>query len=231
MGYNAFKSRKKEEYYQIAMEEFLKNGFHQTTMRDLAKKCGKSPGAFYKHFSSKEEIVHHFYLRELENFKKKAKEIESSRLKSSKRLIDLFSYRFKAFSSYHKILFDLAGTATDPHSPLSPFSRKSRPIRIAYIKIFKKILKRTDFHCHKNLQKYIGALMWYCMMAVLFFWVFDRSKNQSNTIKIIELSLPLVVIGLKATRFPLPRQINKKLHAFVQLLFKRSSISGDSYEH
>lgn len=231
MGHSAFKSKKKEKYYQIAMEEFLKNGFHQTTMRDLAKKSGKSPGAFYKHFSSKEEIVHHFYLRELENFKRKAKEIESSRLKCSRRLIDLFSYRFKAFSSYQKILFDIAGTATDPHSPLSPFSRESLPIRIAYIKIFKNVLKGTDFHCHKNLKKYIGALLWYCMMAVLFFWVFDRSKHQNNTIKIIELSLPLVILGFKATSYPLPKQINKKLHVFVQLLFRRNSISGDSYEH
>lgn len=36
---------------------FVRNGFHRTTMLDLARGAGISPGNFYRYFSSKEDIV------------------------------------------------------------------------------------------------------------------------------------------------------------------------------
>ena len=36
---------------------FGRQGFHQTTMQDICQKAGLSPGAVYRYFSSKEEII------------------------------------------------------------------------------------------------------------------------------------------------------------------------------
>jgi AcrR family transcriptional regulator len=46
-----------EQILDAAIACFAENGFHQTTMQDICRKAGLSPGALYRYFSSKEEMV------------------------------------------------------------------------------------------------------------------------------------------------------------------------------
>ena len=41
----------------IAAELFAGKGFHETTMRDIAKRAGMLPGSIYYHFPSKEDLL------------------------------------------------------------------------------------------------------------------------------------------------------------------------------
>jgi AcrR family transcriptional regulator len=47
----------KEEIMQRSLLVFLKQGYHKTTMDDLAKACGLFKGSFYHYFSSKEALM------------------------------------------------------------------------------------------------------------------------------------------------------------------------------
>jgi AcrR family transcriptional regulator len=40
-----------------AADLFAGNGFHETTMRDIAKRAGMLPGSIYYHFPSKEDLL------------------------------------------------------------------------------------------------------------------------------------------------------------------------------
>ena len=62
----------REEIIKRSMEIFHKQGFHQTSMSDLAKACGLLKGSFYYHFKSKDELmlavletVHSYYQRKV----------------------------------------------------------------------------------------------------------------------------------------------------------------------
>jgi AcrR family transcriptional regulator len=48
---------RREEILAAAKACFASEGFHATSMRDIYRECGLSPGAVYNHFASKEEIV------------------------------------------------------------------------------------------------------------------------------------------------------------------------------
>lgn len=48
----------KEEIIRKAIEVFHKQGYHPTSMSDLAQACGLRKGSFYHHFASKEELMH-----------------------------------------------------------------------------------------------------------------------------------------------------------------------------
>ena len=50
-------ARRREEILAAAKTCFAREGFHATSMRDIYRECGLSPGAVYNHFPSKEEIV------------------------------------------------------------------------------------------------------------------------------------------------------------------------------
>ncbi len=52
-----------ERILEIAFELFVKQGFHGTPMRQIAKQAGLTPASIYNHFASKEEIFHQVILR------------------------------------------------------------------------------------------------------------------------------------------------------------------------
>ncbi|GAB3909332.1 TetR/AcrR family transcriptional regulator [Larkinella knui] len=47
----------REEILQKAMLVFKRQGYHRTTMEDLARACGLLKGSFYHYFSSKEVLM------------------------------------------------------------------------------------------------------------------------------------------------------------------------------
>lgn len=53
----ATKSNRRDELVQIAGKLFAENGFHVTTIRDVADAAGIQSGSLYHHFASKESMV------------------------------------------------------------------------------------------------------------------------------------------------------------------------------
>lgn len=50
--------RRRAQILAAATDCFARNGFHRTTMKDIVRQSGRSPGAIYNYFNSKEEIIH-----------------------------------------------------------------------------------------------------------------------------------------------------------------------------
>lgn len=53
----ATQARRREHILDAAELCFARNGFHRTTMQDICKEAGVSPGAVYVYFTSKEELI------------------------------------------------------------------------------------------------------------------------------------------------------------------------------
>jgi AcrR family transcriptional regulator len=56
--------QKREAVAEAAFELFLKEGFHRTTTRDIARRAGVSAGAPFTYFKDKEEILFYIVSRE-----------------------------------------------------------------------------------------------------------------------------------------------------------------------
>ena len=83
---------RRQEIIEAAYRCFARNGFHQTTMRDIYAEAGLSAGAIYHYFTSKEEIIEASfvfdYQRGLPMFEQAAAEPDS--LTAIAHLIDFF---------------------------------------------------------------------------------------------------------------------------------------------
>ena len=67
---------RREQIIEAAINCFARNGFHQTSMKDICKEAGLSPGAVYLQFSSKEDIIEASYKRDQET---RAARLEAAR--------------------------------------------------------------------------------------------------------------------------------------------------------
>lgn len=80
--------RNREEVRNLILESaktcFEKNGFKESTMRDIAQEAGVSPGTIYTYFKSKQELFDELHMPEYANFQpnneKKKQEILSAAL-------------------------------------------------------------------------------------------------------------------------------------------------------
>lgn len=48
---------RRQQILEAALTCFARTGFHRTTMQDICQQAGLSPGALYRYFGSKEEII------------------------------------------------------------------------------------------------------------------------------------------------------------------------------
>jgi TetR/AcrR family transcriptional regulator, transcriptional repressor of aconitase len=53
----AYLDKRRGEILEAAVVCFAREGFHRTTMMEIVKESGVSPGAIYNYFESKEEII------------------------------------------------------------------------------------------------------------------------------------------------------------------------------
>lgn len=54
---DAYLESRRREILDAAMTCFARDGFHRTTMQDIVRETGRSAGAIYRYFKSKEDIV------------------------------------------------------------------------------------------------------------------------------------------------------------------------------
>lgn len=58
--------KRRRQILLAALDCFGKKGFHQTSMQEVCKKVGLSPGTVYHYFKSKDEIIEHVADREVD---------------------------------------------------------------------------------------------------------------------------------------------------------------------
>ncbi len=55
------RSLPREEIFNVASELFIKNGYHNTTIREISKALGRGPGTIYNYVRKKEDILYLVY--------------------------------------------------------------------------------------------------------------------------------------------------------------------------
>ena len=106
--------------------------------------------------------------------------------------------------------------APDSADPLSPFSDESRVIRDAAIEHMRIAIEGSDAKVPSDLQPRLPYLLWLYQMAVIMFWLYDRSANQERTQKLMDKSLSLLVSLLRVSTLPLMKPLRKAALELVE---------------
>ncbi len=206
----------RKKIYEAAMELFREKGFDETTMRDIAAKAGVALGGAYYYFSSKDAIVLAFY----HDMQQSSTSIVGDALADKKKLKDriraVLDQRLNLLAPNRKFCAALFRHAPDGADPLSPFSEETRLIREAAVEQMRTALDGGDVKIPADLKPRLPYLLWLYQMALIMFWLYDRSPNQERTQRLIEKSLGLLVNLLRISSLPLMKPLRKTVLELVE---------------
>jgi AcrR family transcriptional regulator len=199
----------RRKIYEAALKLFREKGFEQTTMRDIAAKADVALGAAYYYFASKEAIVLAFYQEMQEVSHEAILEALAGRQKLKDRIRYVIEKRLELLAPNRKFCDALFKHAPDAADPLSPFSVEARPIRDRAIEHFRVAMEEGDVKVPADLKLHLPYLLWLYQMAIILFWLYDRSPRQERTQKLIDKSLNLLINLLRLSGLPLMKPLRK----------------------
>ncbi len=206
----------RRKIYEAAMELFREKGFEETTMRDIAAKAGVALGGAYYYFSSKDAIVLAFYREMQETSTPLVGGALTDKKKLKDRIRAVLDQRLKLLAPNRKFCAALFRHAPDGADPLSPFSEESRLIRDAAIEQMREAIEGGDVKVPADLRPRLPYLLWLYQMALIMFWLYDRSPDQQRTQRLMEKSLGLLVNLLRISSLPLMRPLRKTALELVE---------------
>jgi AcrR family transcriptional regulator len=199
----------RKKIYEAAMELFREKGFEETTMRDIAAKAGVALGGTYYYYSSKDAIVLAFYHEMQETSTSLVTDGLADKKKLKERIRAVLDQRLKLLVPNRRFCAALFRHAPDGADPLSPFSEETRLIREAAVEQMRIALEGGDVKVPADLKPRLPYLLWLYQMALIMFWLYDRSTNQERTEKLIEKSLGLLVNLLRISTLPLMKPLRR----------------------
>jgi AcrR family transcriptional regulator len=206
----------RRKIYEAAMELFREKGFEATTMRDIAGKAGVALGGAYYYFSSKDAIVLAFYGEMQENLNQPILESLAGQKKLKDRIRSLLEKRLELLEPNRKFCAALFRHAPDSADPLSPFSDETRLIREGAVGHMRIAIEGSDAKVPADLKAQLPYLLWLYQMALIMFWLYDRSPNQEKTQRLMEKSLGLLVNLLRISALPLMKPLRKAVLDLVE---------------
>jgi len=202
--------------FGAALELFRERGYEATTMRAIAERAGVSLGSSYHYFASKEHLVLEFYrhtheihLAAIRPMLERERDFEA-RLRGVVRAVVVTCEQFHDFAGA------IFGTVANPASPLNPFRRESKVLRDEVIEMYAEVMRGSDTRFPDDLAAELPTLLWLYQMAILYFWIFDRSAGRLRTLEVIDETTGLIAKLLTLANLPVLRGSRKRVLKLVR---------------
>jgi AcrR family transcriptional regulator len=221
------KAQKTREIILLAaLEQFREKGYGRATMRDIAKQAGVSVGNAYYYFHSKEEMILEVFVRSQRDAELRNQETCRQTRSFKARFLDLQFYRLDLLSEQRELFVVLTQAGIHPDHPLSPFSAEMADLRNDATALIGEAVEDSDLKVSGTLRPYLPRLLWLFNLAIILFWSLDRSRDQKNTRRLVELSLNLMVPLFGLTLLPLAGMFNRmviELHDLLSSMIRENS--------
>ena len=203
---------------EAALRLFRERGYDASTMRAIASAAGVSTGNAYYYFSSKEDLIQEFYLRNHAQHDAACRDLLDGDHEFAARLRGTVRSLIDVLNPYHAFAATFYKNAAEPTSPLSPFSKESSPARDASIALYREVVDGSSAGIDRELRTELPELLWLYSLGVVLFWVYDTSPSQARTYRLIDATVPLVDRLISLARVPVLRGTTRELVALIQEL-------------
>jgi AcrR family transcriptional regulator len=181
------------------MSLIAKRGYEATTLRDIAKEAEVSVGLLYRYFPSKQAIVLALYDELSTEYARQAADMQPGKWRD--RFIFALKTSLHVLEPHRVPLRALAPVLVgDPDegvfAPSTAFSR----LRVQ--QVFEAVVAGSSDAPKQPLAEALGRLLYLIHLAVLLWWLLDKSAKQRATAALVTLTqqlLPSAALALRVS--------------------------------
>jgi len=169
--------------YDAATRLIADRGYEATTLRDVAKKAGVSPGLLYRYFPSKRAVVLALYDELSAEYAGQAK-LPAGRWRD--RAMAALRSSLRVLGPHRGTLAALVPVLVgDPEEGL--FAPRTARSRIRVQSVFAEAIAGASDAPKGELAGALGRLLYLIHLAVLLWWLLDKSPRQRATTALVAL--------------------------------------------
>src|SRR5688572_4521544 len=190
-----------------------KRGFESTTLRDVAAEAGVSVGLLYRYFPNKRAVIIALYDELSADFVAQASDMPRGRWRD--RFVFALQASLKALDPHRVALKGLIPVLVgDPEEGV--FSEETAFSRLRVQRVFEEVVVGSTDAPSGALAQALGRLLYMVHLAVLLWWLLDKSANQRATGVLVSLTQQILPSATVALRLPPVRRFVRSMDALVQ---------------
>jgi AcrR family transcriptional regulator len=204
----------RRQILDTALALFRDRGLEEATIREIASRAGLSLGAAYYYFNSKEAIVAAYYDYVQREHLARARAAFGSGGGLRERLRAAIHAKIDIIQDDRRLMRALFRYGGDPDHPLSWFGPATREQRQLSIDIFAEAL--AGERLPDDVRDAAPTLLWTLHMGVLLYFLFDTSRDQRRTRRLIDAAVDFVVDVKRLATSPLLRPIRRRVMGILR---------------
>jgi AcrR family transcriptional regulator len=187
----------RERLYAAAIGLMTKQGYETTTLRDVAKEAGVSVGLLYRYFPSKRAVIIALYDELSADFARQAVLMPPGRWRD--RFVFALKTSLEVLEPHRLALRALTPVLVgDPEEGL--FARSAAFSRLRVQQVFQEVVVGSTDAPARTLADATGRLLYMVHLAVLLWWLLDKSPKQRATgalVALVQQILPSAALTLR----------------------------------
>jgi len=205
-----------------ALDLFQERGYEATTMRAIAERAGVSLGGSYHYFPSKEHLVLEFYRHTHELHAAAIAPLLGREKDLTVRLRGTIRAVVVTCEPFHAVAGSIFSTVANPSSPLNPFGGAAKPLRDEVVALYGEVVRGSDARIPADIVELLPTTLWLYQMAILYFWIFDRSPGRLRTLEVIDETSELIVRLLGLANLPVLRGSRRRILGLVRSIVEQA---------
>ena len=183
--------------YQTAIALISEVGYESATLREVARRANVSLGLLYRYFPNKRAIVLALYDELSDQFAQRAESLPSG--KWDARFLDTLNLSLEVLHPHRVTLRALAPVMVGDTSE-GVFAENTEFSRSRVLLAFQNAVRQATNAPSWTLVDPMGRLLYLLHLAVLLWWLLDKSPAQKATTGLVQLfgkTLPLFSVALR----------------------------------
>jgi AcrR family transcriptional regulator len=213
----------RDRLYVTAIQLIADRGYEATTLRDIAKKAGVSVGLLYRYFPSKQAVVIALYDELSSEYARQAADMPSGKWRE--RFVFALSTSLRVLEPHQLALRALTPVLVgDPEEGI--FSASTAFSRLRVQQVFEEAIAGSSDAPKRPLAEALGRLLYLIHLAVLLWWLLDKSSNQRATVALVSLIQQLLPSAALTLRVPPVRRFVISVDGLVREALLRTPVSA-----
>ena len=182
------KEKTRQKILKAAESMFCQKGFEETTTRDIASAAGIAAGTLFNYFHSKETLAMSMVSEAMALGRETYSRRRSGNEDLAEDLFLLITSELRQLKPYRKFIGPVLESAMSLFSKAS-VCQEGETARVEHLEIVQEIITS---HGYSSVPQSISAsLYWSLYLGILAFWSTDESRNQEETLALVDYSLNL----------------------------------------